>query len=240
MPSSHSWGAGLGQSRLWPQGWGWDGPGGWSRALSGHTQFLSSPYPYDAFVTQKQWIVKVAEFCLTLCDPLDYTVHGILQARTLEWVAIPFFRGSSQPTDWTQDSHITGRFFTSWATREAQAVGYPDNWNPLRASVLSAGLFAHIPFLAASRQTSTSTSQLGRGLAFHPRSPGPMDVASKPPGVLPGPQKSAPVEMPSYTHTPTTQACPPHPPAWPLWPVYQWERTWDGTRETEPSPTTEN
>lgn len=75
--------------------------------------------------------------------------------------------------------------------------------------MLSAGLFAHIPFLAASRQTSTSTSQLGRGLAFHPRSPGPMDVASKPPGVLPGPQKSAPVEMPSYTHTPTTQACPP-------------------------------
>ena len=39
--------------------------------------------------------VKVARSCLTLCDPMDYTVHGILQARILEWVAIPFSRGSS-------------------------------------------------------------------------------------------------------------------------------------------------
>ena len=41
--------------------------------------------------------VKVAQSCLTLCDPMDCTVHGILQARILEWVAIPFSRGSSQP-----------------------------------------------------------------------------------------------------------------------------------------------
>ena len=41
--------------------------------------------------------VKVSQSCLTLCDPMDYTVHGILQARVLEWVAIPFSRGSSQP-----------------------------------------------------------------------------------------------------------------------------------------------
>ena len=39
---------------------------------------------------------------LTLCDPLDYTVHGILQARILEWVAVAFSRGSSQPRDGTQ------------------------------------------------------------------------------------------------------------------------------------------
>ena len=43
--------------------------------------------------------VKVAQSCLTLCDPMDSTVHGILQARTLEWVAFPFSRGSSQPRD---------------------------------------------------------------------------------------------------------------------------------------------
>ena len=43
-----------------------------------------------------------------------------LQARILEWVAVPFSRGSSQPRDWTQVSHIAGRFFTSWATKEAQ------------------------------------------------------------------------------------------------------------------------
>ena len=66
-----------------------------------------------------EW-VKVAQLCLTLCDPMGYTVHGILQARILEWVAFPFSKGSSQPRDWTQVSCIAGRFFTSWATREAQ------------------------------------------------------------------------------------------------------------------------
>ena len=43
--------------------------------------------------------VKVAQSCLTLWDPMDYTVHGILQARILEWIAFPFSRGSSQPRD---------------------------------------------------------------------------------------------------------------------------------------------
>ena len=48
-----------------------------------------------------------------------WTVHRILQARILEWVAFPFSRVASQPRDWTQVSHITGGFFTSWAIREA-------------------------------------------------------------------------------------------------------------------------
>ena len=65
-------------------------------------------------------IVKVAQWYPTLCDPRDYTVHGILQARIVGWVTFPFFRGSSQPRDQTQVSHIAGGFFTSWATREAQ------------------------------------------------------------------------------------------------------------------------
>ena len=47
------------------------------------------------------------------------TVHGILQTRILEWVAIHFSRGASQPRDWTQVSRIAGRFFTIWATRGA-------------------------------------------------------------------------------------------------------------------------
>ena len=64
--------------------------------------------------------VKVVQLCPTLCHPKDYTVHGILQARILEWVAFPSSRASSQPRNWTQVSHIAGRFFTSWATREAQ------------------------------------------------------------------------------------------------------------------------
>ena len=71
--------------------------------------------------------VKVTQACPTLCDPMDYTVYGILQVRILGWVAFPFSRGSSQPRDHTQISCIAGRFFTSWATREAQEYwsGYP-------------------------------------------------------------------------------------------------------------------
>ena len=102
--------------------------------------------------------LKVAQLYLTLCDPMDYTVHRILQARILEWVAFPLSSGSSQPRDQIQVSHIAvdslpaepqgkpkttgvgnlsllqqifpsqelnqallhaGRFFTSWAIREA-------------------------------------------------------------------------------------------------------------------------
>ena len=51
---------------------------------------------------------------------MDYAVHGILQVRILEWVAIPFSRGSSQPRDRTQVSRIADKSFTSWATKEAQ------------------------------------------------------------------------------------------------------------------------
>ena len=58
--------------------------------------------------------VKVTQSYPTLCYPMDYTVHGILQARILEWVAFPFSRGSSQPRDQTQVSCIAGRFFTNW------------------------------------------------------------------------------------------------------------------------------
>ena len=57
--------------------------------------------------------VEVAQLSLTLCDPMDYTVHRILQARILEWVAFLFSRGSSQTRDQTQVSHIEDGFFTS-------------------------------------------------------------------------------------------------------------------------------
>ena len=57
--------------------------------------------------------VKVSQLCPTLCNSMDHTVNVILQARILEWVAFPFFRGYSQPRDQTQVSHIARRFFTS-------------------------------------------------------------------------------------------------------------------------------
>ena len=57
--------------------------------------------------------VKVAQLCLNLCNPMDYTIHEILQARILEWVAFPISRGSSQSRDQTQVSCIADRVFTS-------------------------------------------------------------------------------------------------------------------------------
>ena len=70
---------------------------------------------------------EVAQLCLTICDPMDcslpgFSVHGIFQARVLEWVAIFFSRGSSQPRDRTRVSRIVGRRFTHWAIREALEI----------------------------------------------------------------------------------------------------------------------
>ena len=81
---------------------------------------LLSTWNYPNIVNQLlNWIeLKVTQSCPTLWDPIDYTVHGILQARILEWVVFPFSRGSSQPRDQTQVSCIAGRFFTNWAIRE--------------------------------------------------------------------------------------------------------------------------
>ena len=75
-------------------------------------------------------VCLVAQLCPTLCDPRDCSPPGslsigILQARTLEWVATPSSRGSSQPRDRTQVSHIAGGFFSIGATREAHKMAYP-------------------------------------------------------------------------------------------------------------------
>ena len=74
-------------------------------------------------VSSKSGVCEVAQSCPTLWDPMDCSLpgsslHGILQARVLEWVAISFSRGSSQPRDRTQVSRIPGRCFNLWATRE--------------------------------------------------------------------------------------------------------------------------
>ena len=76
---------------------------------------MSPTWQVDSFPLK----VKVAQSCPTLCNPRDYTVHGILQARILEWAALPFSMGSSQSRDRTQVSHIAGGFFTNRAIREA-------------------------------------------------------------------------------------------------------------------------
>ena len=97
--------------------------------------YIASVTPtYDFCSRQPAWFVsttrvglesesEVAQSCPTLCDPMDCSlpgssVHGIFQARVLEWIAISFSRGSSQPRDSTPASHIVDRSFTAWATRK--------------------------------------------------------------------------------------------------------------------------
>ena len=87
--------------------------------------------------------VSGAKSSQSLCDPTDcsppgFSVHGIVQARILEWIAFPFSRESSQPRDWTWVSCIAGRFFTIWATWEASLIGQlPYRWPSLSANHVS-------------------------------------------------------------------------------------------------------
>ena len=98
-------------------------------------------------------VVLVTQSWPTLCESMNCSlagssVHGILQARTLEWVAIPFSRWSSQPKDQTRVSCIASNFFTVWATRDAP-VPYPFNhssasWCPDLLASLSEELSLHL------------------------------------------------------------------------------------------------
>ena len=77
---------------------------------------------------QSEVKVLLTQLYLTLCDSIDCippgsSFHGILQARTVEWVTISSSKGSSGPRDGTQVSRIVGRFFTAWASREDQIRG---------------------------------------------------------------------------------------------------------------------
>ena len=99
--------------------WGWESPVG-NRSRCSRTKVIHVAFFFLTSFVSLSVKVKVTQSCSTLCDPVDYTVHRILQARILEWVAVAFSRGSSQPRNKTQVSRIAGGFFTSWATREAQ------------------------------------------------------------------------------------------------------------------------
>ena len=82
---------------------------------------------------RKKWRSELTQSCLTLCDTMDCSlpassIHGIFQAGILKWVAVSFSRGSSWPRDRTQVSHIAGRHFTFWATREAASGSIGSAW----------------------------------------------------------------------------------------------------------------
>ena len=105
--------------------------------------------------------VLVTQSCLTLWNPMDCnlpgsSVYGIILAKILEWVAIPFSKGSSRPRDWTWVSCIAGGFLTIWATREAHILWntalqigttYEQNnprHNPAQALIFSKSYYIHI------------------------------------------------------------------------------------------------
>ena len=109
-----------------------------SQTLSWSFCFTSTLNPTPQFRCAEKVKVLVAQWCPTICNPMDCSlpgssVHGILQARMLEWGAAPFSRGSSWLRDWTQISHTAGSFFTVRATWETwdspiSAFGFSIPW----------------------------------------------------------------------------------------------------------------
>ena len=100
--------------------WGW-----YCRTVPIFISYVCCSYCNYIGDKKVKWKLIVAQSCLTLCGPVDCSppgssVRGILQARIPEWVAIPFSRVSSWTRDQTQVSWIANRFFTIWATAEAQ------------------------------------------------------------------------------------------------------------------------
>ena len=95
----------------------WSPLQGTLESLLQHHSSRASVLPHSAFfmvqLARAHVKVKVAQSRPTLCHPMDYTVHGILQARIRECVAFPFSRGSSQSRDWIQVSPTASRFFTA-------------------------------------------------------------------------------------------------------------------------------
>ena len=100
--------------------------GGQSTGVSALASFLPKKSQGWSPSEWTRWIFLQSKglSCPTLCSPMDCSppgssIHGIFQVSILEWVAVPFSRGSSPPRDQTQASRIAGRFFTIWATRGA-------------------------------------------------------------------------------------------------------------------------
>ena len=117
---------------------------------------------------------ELAQSCLTLCDNMDCSlpgssVHGIFQARILEWVSISFSRGTSRPRNWNQVSLILGRRFTIWATREA--VWITTNWKILKQkgipdhlTWLLRNLYAGLEATLITGHGTTVWFQIGKGV----------------------------------------------------------------------------
>ena len=100
----------------------WEGKGHSLQLVESSINSVWSPHSVaSSYLSECE--VKVTQSCLTPCNPVNYTLHGILQARILEWVAFPFSRGSSQPRDRTQVSHIGKETQTDSLPAEPQVFG---------------------------------------------------------------------------------------------------------------------
>ena len=117
----------------------------------------------------KDYCCSVTQLYLTLCDPMDCStpgssIHGIVYARILEWVAISSSRGSSLSSDWTCISNISflaGRFFACWATREAPMYDI-GSINSVRENVVcSINIFGYYYFLKKRSVSETGKQALG-------------------------------------------------------------------------------
>ena len=103
------------------------------------------------------------------CSLPGSSLHGILQERMLEWVAIPFSRRSTWPRDWTWVSHIAGRFFTIWANREALLDVRAGQWKRLSAEELmpSSSGAGEVSWESLGQQDQTSQSKRKSTLNIH-------------------------------------------------------------------------
>ena len=101
--------------------------------------------------------VKVTQSCLTLWDPNNYRVQGILQARILAWVAFPFSRGSPQPRDRTQVSNIADRSFYQLSHKRSprilEWIAYPlSRRSSLSRNWIQFSLYLNVEFQRTARR----------------------------------------------------------------------------------------
>ena len=111
------------------------------------------------------WYTYVSQSCLTVCHPMDFSlpgssIHGVFQARILEWFAISFSRGFSQSRDWTRISYTAGRLFTVWATREARSES--ESCSDLSGSLRLHGLYS--PWDSPGQNTEVGSFSFLQGI----------------------------------------------------------------------------
>ena len=128
-------------------------------------------WPHVILPVHSMRMCLVTWSCPTLCDLMDCSllgsfVHEILQARILEWVAIPFYRGSFQPGDQIQVSCTVGGFFTVWATREAPVhdIAKTNTWLGSEVCLIEVSLTFSLPRMKEEVQNKETVYRKDSGV----------------------------------------------------------------------------